>query len=772
MAKKVILEIDATPIEKATHAISEEEKALARLRAATNEHNKAVKASVEVEKANEILQKTTATSYYEKQKVLTALGKVIRSYVANTDEERAHLESLKNQYADINTELKEFDATMGNHQRNVGNYTESVAKPLTLQLKEMQRAMAEMIVAGKEGSAEYQEMAKEAGRLKDAITDANNEVKRFANDTMVMSDVVDITKSAVGAFGLLQSATALLGVEDENLAKSIQKLQAAQTALNSLQQLQQTYLNKSSGLYKLLNFNIVSYTGASKAATIATKAFNLALKGLGIGLIVGAISFIVDHLKDIRIELGRIIPLLRDEALEMEKVKEMEERRNEKIKERLAYEGKLKDIVNARRILEGESLQVYKEQWQEAQNAQKRVQEVFDNISKNYEKNQKAFAAAYDTTKMQLEEAKLATAQAEKVYKDELKKRKDGEINFKDEKITNLNEIKGAEKGFADYVKGLSDDVAKQRKKDEEEITEKLQKEVQKRIEAQRKADEEEQKRIAEEKEMIVNKSIELQTTAINMISSIFEANAEAIQKNIDAIDKQISRAEKSINRHQNNISNLYQQAALERGAERDALLNAIDEEKKALAQKEKEEQKAQEMKDKAEAKQKKEQFKARKVELANQLLQSIANTALAITKVWADTPTFAAPAMTAIVAAMGAVNQATIVAQMGKLKMANGGLLHGNSHANGGIPVGNTGVEVEGGEYVVNRRSTAAFLPLLEAINERGRRQYADGGQINLPNTDTTADMLSRIDFNPVVSVVDINRVSDRLNTVRVMSN
>ena len=51
----------------------------------------------------------------------------------------------------------------------------------------------------------------------------------------------------------------------------------------------------------------------------------------------------------------------------------------------------------------------------------------------------------------------------------------------------------------------------------------------------------------------------------------------------------------------------------------------------------------------------------------------------------------------------------------------ANGGLLSGPSHANGGMPIMGSNVEVEGGEYVVNKRATARNLPLLSAINNLG---------------------------------------------------
>lgn len=70
----------------------------------------------------------------------------------------------------------------------------------------------------------------------------------------------------------------------------------------------------------------------------------------------------------------------------------------------------------------------------------------------------------------------------------------------------------------------------------------------------------------------------------------------------------------------------------------------------------------------------------------------------------------------------------------------AKGGLLDGPSHAQGGIKT--SFGELEGGEYVINRRSTASFLPLLTAINSVGNRKYQDGGMMT--NMDTIQAMMA----------------------------
>jgi hypothetical protein len=60
--------------------------------------------------------------------------------------------------------------------------------------------------------------------------------------------------------------------------------------------------------------------------------------------------------------------------------------------------------------------------------------------------------------------------------------------------------------------------------------------------------------------------------------------------------------------------------------------------------------------------------------------------------------------------------------------KFAEGGLLSGPSHDRGGIR--NYFGEMEGGEFIVNKQSSAAFLPLLERINELGNSNSAMANQ------------------------------------------
>jgi hypothetical protein len=137
-------------------------------------------------------------------------------------------------------------------------------------------------------------------------------------------------------------------------------------------------------------------------------------------------------------------------------------------------------------------------------------------------------------------------------------------------------------------------------------------------------------------------------------------------------------------------------------------------------------------------------------------------------------------PAAPAVVAALqiaagirAGIGVATVVGT--SIKAAKGGRLIGPSHSTGGIK--GTGsfsnIEVEGGEFIVNKKSTKKFLPVLNRIN----RSFQNGGE--LPNfaglnnsfepvNEFNSLLLERIDnINSapvVVSVEEINTVQDRV--------
>lgn len=67
-------------------------------------------------------QNAAAGSYREAQQRLTALGQAIRNAAGGFTSTSPAIQAQIAQYRQLNEQLKKFDAQMGNHQRNVGNY--------------------------------------------------------------------------------------------------------------------------------------------------------------------------------------------------------------------------------------------------------------------------------------------------------------------------------------------------------------------------------------------------------------------------------------------------------------------------------------------------------------------------------------------------------------------------------------------------------------------------------------------------------------------------
>lgn len=157
----------------------------------------------------------------------------------------------------------------------------------------------------------------------------------------------------------------------------------------------------------------------------------------------------------------------------------------------------------------------------------------------------------------------------------------------------------------------------------------------------------------------------------------------------------------------------------------------------------------------------KEKQFKSNK---ASQLINATIATAVGVASALPNL------VLAGIAGALGAA-QIAIIASQPTPKFAKGGILNGASHDNGGIktPFG----ELEGGEAVINKRSTRMFMPLLSAINEAGGgKKFANGGILE-PMTNNVMNSMQLANIirntvesmpNPVVSVTDIATVNQRM--------
>jgi len=165
-------------------------------------------------------------------------------------------------------------------------------------------------------------------------------------------------------------------------------------------------------------------------------------------------------------------------------------------------------------------------------------------------------------------------------------------------------------------------------------------------------------------------------------------------------------------------------------------------------------------------------------------IAQAIVNGALAMTKTAANVGFPLVFSFSPFIAAMTAAQIAVIASQKfakgGMIeKFANGGMVVGKSHAQGGekFAVGGRVAELEGGEAVINKRSTAMFKGQLSAMNAAGGGvKFADGGLMNMPSFAQSQfsaigqqNMMGAVNQNSKVVVVEAD-ITNSQNTVNLI--
>ena len=198
--------------------------------------------------------------------------------------------ALGKQINEINTQLKELDASIGNHQRNVGNY------------KMILKGLKEELLTLEEGTEEYNAKLKEAAEISQKMQDVNEFVSASAND---LGDHIKNVSGAMagltGAFQTVQASMNLFGIESESIEKTIatmqqlmavtQGLTAIEGAVDPIKRLGVAL--KGTAIYQKL------FTTSVQGSNVALSGFKKALVATGIGAVVVAIGSLIAYWDDL-----------------------------------------------------------------------------------------------------------------------------------------------------------------------------------------------------------------------------------------------------------------------------------------------------------------------------------------------------------------------------------------------------------------------------------------------------------------------------------------
>jgi hypothetical protein len=184
----------------------------------------------------------------------------------------------------------EVKKTLDNQAKAIDNLGKS-GKSLTGQLRGLKQELANLEIAGQEGTAAFNQLLVAAAKLEDQIGDTRDRVRILASDTFKFDVAVQATQGLAAGFEVAQGAAALFGGESENLQKQLLKVQAATAIANGVSQIANLIKEESFIKTAVLTTATTAYNLAVGASTGALKIFRLALAATGVGaLVIGLVA--------------------------------------------------------------------------------------------------------------------------------------------------------------------------------------------------------------------------------------------------------------------------------------------------------------------------------------------------------------------------------------------------------------------------------------------------------------------------------------------------
>ena len=293
----------------------------------------------------------------------------------------------------------------------------------------------------------------------------------------------------------------------------------------------------------------------------------------------------------------------------------------------------------------------------------------------------------------------------------------------------------------------------------------------------------------------------------VGMISSflqtINETKLQLIDNEIAEVEHQLEiqqeaydKAEAAAEAHKEKMDSIEDELADARGSRRQFLIDTLAAQQSAYLEELDAQQDAEKQKEKLEKKQEALEKRRKEQEKKSKIQQAIINTYTAVSNALAVQPWFLGLALSAVALGLGLRN---VMAIKSTPIYEDGGVIQGARHSQGGVKVLGGQAEVEGGEFITNRKSTAANLPLLHYINDKKKtltaedlleffsngtprmrskatNKFASGGQLPTTNGAEVTRVVNVADIAEdnttyVVSVVDIINATDNLKKVQALS-
>lgn len=302
----------------------------------------------------------------------------------------------------------------------------------------------------------------------------------------------------------------------------------------------------------------------------------------------------------------------------------------------------------------------------------------------------------------------------------------------------------------------------------------------------------------------------EIGSSMSSILSSLSEITANQYAKEIEAVENAIDKYAKLLDKQKDitqkyadDVNSIEDELKTARGDRRQQLIDNLNAEMAAQRASLAEEKRIEKEQEKLDRKKAELEYERDYAEWESNMWQAAINASMAVSMAAVNKWPIPAIPMMSLAAAVGAAQIAAVNSNKPTKKYASGGVIDGNSHAQGGVQavVGTSPIELEGNEFIIRKSTATQNINLLDYINRSERKlnlsdfidfyssnkvrsnvqsvksKFAEGGSIPMLRNDISLSngLLTAFEEyanrTTVVQVVDIVDAEDRLNKVKVLS-
>ena len=285
-----VLKVETGNSEKTIKALKEEIKTLKTTlesaeigsEAFTQASQQLAAAQAELKTAMDSTKQTAEAADGSYNALVATMAELKKQWKATADEvERSEIGA---KIEEINSQLKELDESIGNNQRNVGNYKDDFVEAMT-------------------------EMKQKGANFGDELNAINKKTEVTRN---ALDGIGQVASGVASGFAAVQGVSALLGLENENLEKALVKVQSAMAIAQGIGGMKGLVegTGKLIAAFKAAKMGsaalatqttatsaaMTASAGATNVATTALQGFKAALISTGIGALVVALGTLIGYL--------------------------------------------------------------------------------------------------------------------------------------------------------------------------------------------------------------------------------------------------------------------------------------------------------------------------------------------------------------------------------------------------------------------------------------------------------------------------------------------